>query len=114
MKAEHKSIEQLINILLDNAVKYSPGGDVISLRFRKTGRQLNLTVKNKTLSPLAADSLKHLFDRFYRSDASRNSSTGGYGIGLSIAKAIVTAHGGKIQARSEDGSYFEITVTFPI
>ena len=51
-----------------------------------------------------------MFERFYRSDESRNSQTGGHGIGLSIAKAIVTAHKGKISAHSEDGKSIEFTV----
>ena len=54
-----------------------------------------------------------MFDRFYRADPSRNSNTGGYGIGLSIAEAIVTAHKGKIAASSQDGRSLLITVTLP-
>ena len=57
--------------------------------------------------------LPHLFDRFYRADPSRNSQTGGHGIGLSVAKAIVTAHNGKIQAATDDGHSLQITATFP-
>ena len=58
-------------------------------------------------------SLDRLFDRFYRADASRSSSTGGYGIGLSIAQAIVTAHRCKISAASPDGRSLTITASFP-
>lgn len=114
MKGDHKSLEQLISILMDNALKYSPGGESIFIRLKKSGRQLQLAIRNKTLAPMDGESLKHLFDRFYRADASRNSSTGGYGIGLSIASAITSAHSGRIQAKSEDGSELEITVMFPI
>lgn len=57
--------------------------------------------------------LPHLFDRFYRSDRSRNSATGGYGIGLAIAKAIVNTHRGKIQASTEDGKSLTIEAVFP-
>ena len=114
IKGDHKALEQLISILMDNALKYSPRDGSIHIRFRKSGRQLQLSLRNKTLAPMDSESLKHLFERFYRTDASRNSSTGGYGIGLSIACAIASAHGGRIQARSEDGSELEITVSFPI
>ena len=57
--------------------------------------------------------LSHLFERFYRTDPSRSAQTGGYGIGLSVAKAIVQAHNGKIQAQTGDGHSLLITVSFP-
>ena len=57
------------------------------------------------------DKLPHLFDRFYRTDQSRNSQSGGYGLGLSIAKGIVSAHKGKIRAESHDGTQLSIQVT---
>lgn len=114
MKADHKAMEQLISILMDNALKYSPEGENIHIRFRRSGKTLLLSIKNKSTTPLQQEQLKLLFDRFYRADASRNSSTGGYGIGLSIASAITAAHGGKIQARSKKGSELEMLVSLPI
>ena len=60
------------------------------------------------------ENIDHLFDRFYRTDESRNSKTGGYGIGLSVAKAVVEAHHGKIVASSEDGNSLLITVILKI
>ena len=60
------------------------------------------------------ENIDHLFDRFYRTDESRNSKTGGYGIGLSVAKAVVEAHHGKIMASSEDGNSLLITVILKI
>lgn len=114
MKADHKSMEQLISILMDNALKYSPEGEDIRIRFKKSGKNLLLSIKNKSTRPLEPEQLKQLFDRFYRADASRNSSTGGYGIGLSIASAITAAHGGKIQAKSENGAELEMLVSFPV
>ena len=71
-----------------------------------------LTVTNPTQELLRED-LPHLFDRFYRADKSRNSQTGGYGIGLSIAQAVTQAHKGKITAASADGKSLTVTVVLP-
>ena len=60
------------------------------------------------------EKLDNLFDRFYRADPSRSSQSGGYGIGLSIAKAAAEAHGGTIAAASEDGNSLTVTVTLPL
>ncbi len=108
-----KTIGRLVTILLDNALKYSDEKGTITISFEKTDRVLKLTVSN-TCAPIAADDMKHLFDRFYRGDKSRNSQTGGYGIGLSIAKAIMEAHNGTIRASSNDGHSLTITAKFPI
>lgn len=106
---EMKSIQRLFSILLDNALKYSPEGGNISFRMEKKGKNLCIMVSN-TSEPMNREQLSHLFDRFYRIDVSRNSETGGHGIGLSIAKAIVNAHKGKIFALSPDGKSLTIQV----
>ena len=113
MKGEEKAIERLFSILLDNAVKYSEEGGNIFLRLKKQKSKICLSVYNKT-DQIGKEQLEHLFDRFYRTDQSRNSETGGYGLGLSIAAATVSAHRGKISAFTEDGRSLWITVTFPI
>ncbi len=110
---DEKAIQQLLSILLDNALKYSPAGGHLELRLEKQGRTVLLTMSNTTVQPMARDKLPHLFDRFYRTDQSRNSSTGGYGLGLSIAKSIVLAHKGKIRAESPDGMSLSVIVTLP-
>lgn len=109
-EGDEKSIRQLVNILMDNALKYSPEGGVISLTVRKQGRQIKLSVYNTTEEPISKNNLRQIFDRFYRVDSSRSQNKGGYGIGLSVAKAIVQAHNGKIIASSKDGMSLEITV----
>ena len=114
MKGNDKAVERLISILMDNAVKYSPQGGLIELSFRHNGKNLLLTVTNDALQKLDEKNMSQVFERFYRMDSSRNSETGGYGIGLSTAQAIVTAHGGKIQAGIKDGNRFQITVQLPI
>lgn len=110
---DEKAIRQLISILLDNALKYSPAGGQLELRLEKQGRSILLTVTNTTIQPVEENKLSHLFDRFYRSDQSRNSQTGGYGLGLSIARSIVLAHKGKIRAESPDGVSLSVVVSFP-
>ncbi|MDR3766922.1 MAG: HAMP domain-containing sensor histidine kinase [Butyricicoccus sp.] len=112
LHGDSKSIGQLVSILLDNAVKYSEENGEIAVRLEKQGRAIRLSVFNTTKA-IHKEDLTHLFDRFYRADKSRNSQTGGYGIGLSIASAVVAAHKGKITASSKDGKSLEITVTLP-
>lgn len=112
MYGEEKAIRQLINILLDNAVKYSDPGGEIDISLEKQKNQIRLRVSNTT-GFISRDSIEHLFDRFYRTDKSRNSQTGGYGLGLSIALAIVNAHRGKITASTRDEKSLQITVIFP-
>ncbi len=114
LKGNEKAIGQLITLLLDNALKYSPAGGVIALTLSKKIRTISLSVYNQTEKEVDPESLKYVFDRFYRTDSSRNSATGGHGIGLSVAKAIVTAHNGEIIAKTTDCHSFQITATFPI
>lgn len=108
-----KTIHRLVTILLDNALKYSDEKGSIRISLERTDHLLKLMVHN-TCVPIAPEDIKHLFERFYRGDKSRNSQTGGYGIGLSIAKAIVEAHNGTIRAATKDGHSLTITVTFPM
>ncbi len=113
-KGNEQAIQQLVTILLDNALKYCSKDGNVSCSLDKQGKNLRLSVHNTTEHVIPKENLQVLFERFYRSDPSRNSQTGGYGIGLSIAKAIVNAHNGKIQVRTEDGRSLEMTVLLPI
>ena len=114
LNGNEKSIRQLVSILLDNAMKYSPVDSYISLSTQIQNRCILLSVTNKTVDPIEKHQLSHIFDRFYRMDSSRSSETGGYGIGLSVAKAIVTAHNGKITATLQENNVLQITAQFPI
>ena len=114
LNGNEKSIRQLISILMDNAMKYSPEEGLVSLTAEKHGRHIHLSVYNTTAAPIEKQDLSHIFERFYRMDSSRSSQSGGYGIGLSVAKAIVSAHDGKIAASTQDGQSLEIHIQFPI
>lgn len=105
-----EDLRRLAAILLDNACKYCGAGGTVTLTLT-AGDRAALTVHN-TGAPIPAEALPHLFERFYRADAARGRETGGYGLGLAIAAAIVEEHRGKIAVRSgPEGTAF--TVTFP-
>ncbi len=96
-RGEESEIRQLVSILCDNAIKYSDEQGIISLNLYKSGKNIVIDMYN-TCEYVDPESINKLFDRFYRADESRSRETGGYGIGLSIAKAIVERHKGKIRA----------------
>lgn len=104
------AIRQLASILLDNAVKYAPAGTPIHFSLQRSKKGLTLTTRNAWAAPLEKKDLDRLFDRFYRPDQSRSSSTGGFGIGLSIARSIAEGHRGSIRASAaEDGTGITFT-----
>ena len=105
---DRAAIQQMVSILLDNALKYSPDGGSISLTARRGGKKVEVTVSNTVEGTRSIDASR-LFDRFYRADESHSDAVSGTGIGLSIAKATVDAHGGKISAK-QTGS----TITFQV
>lgn len=94
---------RLVSILCDNAVKYAPEGDAIAVTLRRGRRGVELITDNALREPMSDETLRHLFDRFYRADASRSRESGGYGIGLSVARAIAEKHGGGIRVRQSEG-----------
>lgn len=101
LKGDADQLTELFVILLDNAVKYSPSKTTVTLSSKKTDGQVEIKVADEGQG-IAAKDLPHIFDRFYRADSSRSSS--GYGLGLSIAKQIVTSHHGTISATSKVGA----------
>ena len=108
-----KELEKLLSIVLENAVKYS-SDPKIGVSLKKEGKNAVLEVRNQTDGELTNEMLSHVFERFYRTDSSRNSATGGHGIGLSMASAIVKAHGGKISAHTSTGRDFVVTAMLPL
>lgn len=105
------SLQQLISILLENAVKYAGADGQVSIQLQLRGKTPCLWVEN-TCVELPSGDLNRLFDRFYRADTSRSRETGGYGIGLSIAKSICHAHHAKIWAAVTAPDSIRFTVTF--
>ena len=108
-KGNEEMLSQAIALLMDNALKYTNEQGQISISLKKTVKGIELRFKN------TADSVKEgnnneIFERFYRSEQSRNSKTGGHGIGLSVVKAIISAHKGKISAYSSDGKSMEFLI----
>ena len=108
-KGDEKLIRQVIGILFDNAIKYAREKSDINVQLKKQNKKIVFTVENEA-DNLEIKNYNILFERFYRADSSRNSKTGGYGIGLSIAQSIVLKHKGKISADSVDGERIIFTV----
>ncbi|MDE5939018.1 MAG: GHKL domain-containing protein [Lachnospiraceae bacterium] len=96
------SIQRMISILLDNAVRYSDDGGEIRMQIYRRRSKVCIEVSNTCDLPDVSD-LDRLFDRFYRMDESRSAMTGGTGIGLSMVQAIAETHGGKASVQSADG-----------
>lgn len=113
VNGDSERLTQLLYILLDNAIKYTPDGGEISLLLKGQKKELTIIVEDTGIG-IPSDDYDRIFDRFYRSDKSRSRSMGGYGLGLAIAKWIVSTHGGSIEVDSkpEQGSVF--TVRLPI
>lgn len=109
---DEKGIEQLISVLVDNAAKYCKDEGEISVVIYKAGRKVHIEVRNSGHLDDEKNSSR-LFDRFYRPDKSRNSETGGHGIGLSIARAITTSHKGTISAKNEGTDKVLFNVILP-
>lgn len=106
---EKASIQQMLSVLIDNAIKYSDDNSEIRFTLKKVHGKARIEVFNTCNYEKAPDADK-LFERFYRPDESRNTATGGNGIGLAIAKSVAEAHGGKIKAECPSGRSMTITV----
>lgn len=112
-KLDADFIRQLLVILLDNAIKYTPVSGTVSVRVSQTHENLHIEVADTGEGVADADK-KRVFDRFYRTDKSRNSKTGGNGLGLAIASWIVTQHHGRIAVRDNHPKGAIFVVTLPI
>lgn len=111
LTGNQNQLTQVISVLLDNALRHATGTQ-IELNLRKQGHNAVLIVSNEG-EEISQEQLKHLFDRFYRVDDVRNSEENHYGLGLSIAQAVVQKHGGTISANCSEGKV-TFTVQLPI
>ena len=102
LKGDKESIKKVVIILLDNAIKYTNKSGKINVNLQQEKNKIKLKIKN-TGEGIKKEDLEKIFERFYRVDSSRARETGGYGLGLSIAKSIVDSHKGKIYAESNIG-----------
>ncbi len=111
--ADSDRITQVLLNLLDNARRHTPAGGKLTVGARPAGKMLTVCVSDTGTGIDPAD-LPHIFERFYRVDRARTTSTGGSGLGLAIVKAIITAHGGTISAESSMGQGTHIQFTLPL
>lgn len=110
---DSQSLTELVSILLDNSIKYSPSGSTVTIDASKKGKHSELSVNDKGEGIKPAD-LPHIFDRFYQAESSRNKQkSSGYGLGLAIAKRIAEAHDGHITVSSTQGRGTTFTVFLP-
>ena len=111
LRGSEQHLYQVMDVLLDNALKYSTPGGTVSVKLTQNGRNCTLSVASPG-EPISKEDLKNIFKRFYRADKAR-AMNGSYGLGLSIAQSIVEAHKGKIWAQSGNG-YNTFTVQLPV
>ena len=112
VQADAIRMRQLLLILLDNALSYTPEGGEVSVSVARQNGKAKVTVAD-TGPGISARDLPHIFDRFYRADKARSGGDGHIGLGLPIAKWIVDAHRGDIQVKSTPGVGTRIAVSLP-
>ncbi len=111
VRGDGEQLASLLSILLDNAVKYADGGKI---RFSVSEKGGKATIRTSNRCPvLPKDKLGKLFDRFYRADEAHSGKRDGFGLGLSIASAVVRAHGGKISAAQDADGILSVTAILP-
>ena len=113
LNIDGRQIEEIIKNLLINAVKYSPANTTISIHANHIGNELVIRIKDQGFG-ISEEDIDKIFDRFYRVDDDRVKQAPGVGLGLSICKEIVEAHGGRIWAESKIGHGSSIFFSLPI
>jgi signal transduction histidine kinase len=105
-------IKQLLRILTDNSIKYTPDGGTITIKLL-TDNKAKIIIQDEGVG-IPEDVLPHIFDRFVRADESRTRNTGGAGLGLSIGKWIAEKHDGYLEVLSREGIGTRFTVVLPL
>ena len=113
MRAHRETFLQMVSILLDNAVKYTPEGGTVWFSMKNEGGHIEITEENTWEAPTQPNP-EQLFERFYRGDSARTqqSASSGYGVGLSAARAIAEAFGGKLAATYPKADRIRFTARF--
>jgi two-component system OmpR family sensor kinase len=111
MDGDSSRLRQMVRNLLDNAIKYTPGGGKVSIELEQSNGNFEFRVSDNGIG-IPPDDLPRIFDRFYRADKARTRAEGGTGLGLSIVKEIAEAHGGRVEVRSQMGTGTVLTVVF--
>jgi two-component system phosphate regulon sensor histidine kinase PhoR len=113
IRADEARLREVLDNLLDNAVKYSREKDEIHLKAERRGDEIALSVRDSGIG-IAKEDLPRIFERFYRVDKARDRELGGTGLGLAIVKHIAQLHGGRVEAESELGKGTTIRVFLPL
>ena len=113
VKADLALVERVLQNLIDNALRHTPAGGSVTVTTRARERDVLITVAD-TGSGIPKDHLPHIFDRLYRVDKSRDSRSGGAGLGLAIARQVVELHGGRITVESEPGRGTAFSFSLPL
>ncbi len=114
VSGDEAALRRLISTLCENAVKHAPEDSEILISLTQSGKSVVLITENVMKEPLSEEALNHLFDRFYRGDESRSKEeNSGFGIGLSIARAITEKHGGTIKAKIVNSNRLQIICLLP-
>jgi two-component system sensor histidine kinase CiaH len=109
VNGDRDRLREVIVTVIDNAVKYTPSGGRVDVRVERRNRKATIVVSD-TGAGIPAESLAHIFERFYRVDKARSRDEGGTGLGLAIARHIVEAHGGEIRIDSKLGTGTTVTI----
>lgn len=113
VEVDTDKIQQVLDNIMNNAIKYSPDGGIITCRLLETHNHVIMSITDQGLG-IPKDSISHIFDRFYRVDKARSRAQGGTGLGLAISKEVIQLHGGRIwvESREGEGSTFYISLPY--
>jgi signal transduction histidine kinase len=112
LRADPVAVRQALGNLVENAVRYTPGGGTVTVFSQVEDRGIALGVRD-TGSGIPPEHLPRIFERFYRVDPARSRAAGGTGLGLAIVKHLLEAHGGRVKAESQVGRGTVVTMFFP-
>lgn len=113
IQADEGQLQRALQHLLDNALTYTPMGGEITVNAHTAGQHVHLAIRDTGIG-IAPEHLPHIFDFFYRADAARSLDSGGVGLGLSVARMIIEAHGGQIMVDTAIGTGSTFTVRLPL